>query len=89
MTVLDDIIAGVRTDLEQRMGEVSLADVVRAAETAPAPRDPMPRFRAPELAVIAEVKRRSPSKGHLAEIADPAELAASYAASWIVFHDED
>ena len=80
MTVLDDIIAGVRTDLEQRMGEVSLADVVRAAETAPAPLDPMPRFRAPELAVIAEVKRRSPSKGHLAEIADPAELAASYAA---------
>ncbi len=79
MTVLDDIIAGVRTDLEQRKGEVALADVIRAAELAPAPLDPMPRFRASELAVIAEVKRKSPSKGHLAEIADPAELAASYA----------
>ena len=80
MTVLDDIIAGVRTDLEQRRGEVSLADVIRAAERAPAPLDPMPRFRAPELAVIAEVKRSSPSKGALADIPDPAALARAYAA---------
>ena len=35
----------------------------------------MPHFRAPGSSVIAEVKRRSPSKGDLADIPDPAELA--------------
>jgi indole-3-glycerol phosphate synthase len=80
MSVLDDIVAGVRADLADRrraIPESELRD--RVAATAP-PRDPLPAFRAPGLAVIAEVKRRSPSKGHLADIADPAELARSYAA---------
>jgi indole-3-glycerol phosphate synthase len=35
---------------------------------------------APVWAVIAEVKRSSPSKGTLAEISDPAALAVEYEA---------
>lgn len=78
MSVLDSIVAGVREDLAVRMAAVPLSEVERAALAAPAALDPMPAFRAPGLAVIAEVKRRSPSKGDLAPIPDPASLAAAY-----------
>jgi indole-3-glycerol phosphate synthase len=80
MSVLDDIVAGVRADLAERERALPAQAVRdRLAATAPA-LDPMPAFRATGLAVIAEVKRRSPSKGHLAAIPDPAVLARSYAA---------
>jgi indole-3-glycerol phosphate synthase len=82
MTVLDDIIAGVREDLAERRRAVPLEDVRTAAHAAPAPLDAFAALGAGKpgsLAVIAEVKRSSPSKGALADIADPAELAASYA----------
>jgi indole-3-glycerol phosphate synthase len=80
MSVLDDIVAGVREDLAVRRSALSETDLVAAVQTLPAPRDPMPAFRLPGLSVIAEVKRRSPSKGALADIPDPAALAAAYAA---------
>jgi indole-3-glycerol phosphate synthase len=78
MSVLDDIVAGVREDLEVRRSARSEADLTAAVDVLPPPRDPMPAFRSPGLSVIAEVKRRSPSKGDLADIPDPAALAAAY-----------
>ena len=80
MSVLDDIIVGVRDDLARRRGVAPEADLRAALADAPAPRDPMPEFRAAGVSVIAEVKRRSPSKGDLAGIPDPAALATAYAA---------
>ena len=80
MSVLDDIVVGVRIDLAEREAATSIADLRAALQDAPAPRDPMPHFRAPGSSVIAEVKRRSPSKGELADIPDPASLAKEYAA---------
>lgn len=79
MSVLDDIVAGVRSDLATRVRGASLEDVQAAAAEAPPARDPMPAFRADGISVIAEVKRKSPSKGDLADIPDPTTLASAYA----------
>jgi indole-3-glycerol phosphate synthase len=80
MSVLDDIVDGVRIDLARRQSARSLADLrASLADVAP-PLDPMPHLRGAGSSVIAEVKRRSPSKGDLATIADPAALALEYAA---------
>ncbi|MDO5501747.1 MAG: indole-3-glycerol phosphate synthase TrpC [Actinomycetia bacterium] len=79
-TVLDDIIAGVRADLAARQERRPLADIVAAAEAAPPARAVLDSLRGPRLSLIAEVKRRSPSKGDLADIPEPASLAAEYAA---------
>ena len=79
MSVLDDIVAGVRIDLDRRRSAVPVADLRAALADVDPPRDPMPHFRGPGSSVIAEVKRRSPSRGDLAEIPDPADLARRYA----------
>lgn len=79
MSVLDEIIAGVREDLAAREAATPLADVRAALADVDPARDPMPHFRGAGSSVIAEVKRKSPSKGALADIPDPAVLAAAYA----------
>ena len=79
MSVLDDIVAGVREDLAERERQTPLDRLRELAELRPDPRDPMPTFRSPGVSVIAEVKRRSPSRGELSGITDPAALARSYA----------
>jgi indole-3-glycerol phosphate synthase len=78
MSVLDDIVVGVREDLARRQAQVSDADLRARILDLPPALDPMPAFRAPGSSVIAEVKRRSPSKGDLADIPDPAVLASAY-----------
>lgn len=78
MSVLTDIITGVREDLEYRKEQVSMRHLAAHVQQLPPPRDPVPVMAAPGLSVIAEVKRKSPSKGDLAEITDPAGLARAY-----------
>ena len=79
-SILDSIVEGVRVDLAAREATVDFAEIKRRAAGAVPPLDVMAAMRAPGIGVIAEVKRRSPSKGDLAVIPDPADLAASYAA---------
>ena len=78
MSVLEDILAGVRADLAERQAQVSLDELKARAATRPPCRNAIPVLRGDSVAVIAEVKRSSPSKGALATIADPAALAADY-----------
>lgn len=78
MSVLEDIVAGVREDLAARQTVLSFEDLKQKAAKAPEPRDVMAALREPGIGVIAEVKRRSPSKGQLAQISDPASLAKDY-----------
>ena len=80
MTVLDDIIAGVRIDLERRRELVPLDDLKVRCESVPPAKDARAVLAGDGVSVIAEVKRKSPSKGELATIGDPAALASDYVA---------
>ncbi|MFD0822959.1 indole-3-glycerol phosphate synthase TrpC [Micromonospora zhanjiangensis] len=77
--VLDEILVGVREDVERRRERIPLEQILRLADEAPPALDAYAALRRSGVAVIAEVKRSSPSKGPLAEIADPADLAGEYA----------
>ena len=55
-------------------------ELLAACQELDAPRDFAAALRATGLSVIAEVKRRSPSKGDLAADLDPGEVAAAYQA---------
>ena len=80
MTVLDDIIAGVREDVAMRMAHTTLDQLKQRALQIREARDVAAILSGPDVCVIAEVKRSSPSKGVLAQIPHPGLLAAEYEA---------
>ena len=80
MSVLDEILDGVRADLADRQQRVSLEQLKDMARRAQSPLDALAALKAEGVSVIAEVKRASPSRGAMAAIDDPAALAAELAA---------
>ena len=75
-SVLDQIIEGVLADVQLRQRPIS--ELVARLPEAPQLRDATVALSKSGTRLIAEVKRSSPSKGLLAEIADPVELALKY-----------
>jgi indole-3-glycerol phosphate synthase len=80
MSVLEDILAAKRDEVTLLHQPATRRALERAALDAPSPRDFTGALRRPDgkLAVVAELKRRSPSKGDLAPDLDPALTAKAY-----------
>ncbi|MFG1665895.1 indole-3-glycerol phosphate synthase TrpC [Streptomyces sp. Y7] len=76
--LLTTLVTQAERQTAHRRGVRPDSDVARAAAAAPAPRDFAAALREPGLAVIAEMKPRSPSKGALTDDYRPAERARAY-----------
>ncbi|MDE2796408.1 MAG: indole-3-glycerol phosphate synthase TrpC [Gemmatimonadota bacterium] len=75
--ILDRIVAGKRGEVE-RLG-AQRRDLARAADDVPPPRPVLEQWRERrKVAVIAEVKRRSPGAGAIDPGLDPLSLSAKY-----------
>jgi len=82
--ILERILATKRREVEVARGSFSLSDMKQKASNAPAVRDFVSAMKSKiasgRAAVIAEVKKASPSKGLLRPNFDPAAIARSYEA---------
>ena len=76
MTILDRILEVKRAEIAA--AKAGARDIERKAKAAAAPRDFIGALRARDPAVIAEIKKASPSRGVLREDFDPTTIARSY-----------
>ncbi len=81
--ILDQIVAHKKIEVAALCARMTLAALRAQAEAAPPPRDFVGALRASDgaMRLIAEVKRKSPSKGVFRADLDAAQLARTYAAS--------
>lgn len=77
--MLEDLYAGSLEDAARRAEGLSTSQLEQLALSTPKPLDAASILGAgSSIRVIAEIKRASPSRGHLAAIPDPSVLAQTY-----------
>jgi indole-3-glycerol phosphate synthase len=79
--ILDDILIHKRAEVAAQKQRVSLAEMRTRAQAMPAARDFAGALVRENVALIAEIKRASPSRGELNAQVDPVRLAQTYVAS--------
>ncbi len=77
-TILDEIVTHKAAEVAGQARRVPLAQVEEAVRLAPPPRDLAAALRRESIALIAEVKHASPSRGVLIDPFDPVALARAY-----------
>ena len=81
MSILDEIVAHKRVEVARRQDELALAKLQVMAWASPLPTSFSAALRAAPIALIAEIKRRSPSAGLIRDPFDPAAIARAYEAA--------
>lgn len=76
--ILDNIIAVKKKEVALLTQNKPLSELKAAIRDLPAPRDFRKAISCRHCAIIAEIKRRSPSKGILKEDFDPVQIASIY-----------
>ena len=77
-TILDDIVAAKRGELERQRSEVPLEALEQRIATQPRPLNFSGALLGDRVRLIAEVKKASPSRGLLCPDFDPVRLANAY-----------
>ena len=80
--LLEGLYEGSVADAKEREAIVSIRALEQSIETVPPALDALAFFQPRDsVHVLAEIKRASPSRGDLAPIVDPVELAVTYGAA--------
>jgi len=78
MSILEDIVRNKRDEIAALKNTAPISELRKAISEAPPVRDFHTALRRDPPALIAEIKRASPSKGLLSETFDPSSIAVEY-----------